>query len=171
MGLLFLVQRARPGHADLWSFQLVCLTVPFILKTSWPHDFVFLPFSQAFLASRFLERERAAPGTNAEMKRSQAGAWRAWTPNARNTVTTALLLSILFSNIVFYNLISSFANYGYLAFLFWADLFLLIASCAMLLPAVLRKSYGTHLEAGCPGGRRPRGSRRTVQISAFLCKR
>jgi hypothetical protein len=64
MGLIFLVQRARLGNADLWSFQLVFLTIPFVLKTSWPHDFVFLSFTQAFLVWKLLEEEKAAPGTD-----------------------------------------------------------------------------------------------------------
>jgi hypothetical protein len=143
MGLLFLVQRARLPHADLWSFQLVFLTIPFMLKTSWPHDFVFLPFVQAFLAWRLLDRERAAPGTATEVKRSHVSAWRAQAPDARDAVTSALLLlSILFSNIVFYNLVGSFALYGHLGFLFSADLFLLIASYVMLLPAALQAASG-----------------------------
>lgn len=138
MGLLFVVQRARLRHADLWSFQLVCLTIPFILKTSWAHDFVFLPFTQAFLAWRLLEGDWAAPGT-------ENG-----TPNAGYAVTSALLvMSILFSNIVFYNLVGSLVRYGYLAFLFWADLLLLIASYVMLLQ---RRCDRTDVEDGRPGG-------------------
>ena len=147
MGLLFLVQRARLCHADLWGFQLVCLTIPFILKTSWPHDFVFLPFTQAFLAWRLLEGERAAPGTSIGVRRFHASAWRALTPDARSAVTSALvLLSSVFSNIVFYNLVAGFVRYGYLAFLFWADLLLLVGSYVMLLPAVLRQLSGREVE-------------------------
>ncbi len=151
MGLLLLVQRARLRHADLWSFQLVCLTIPFILKTSWPHDFVFLPFCQALFAWRLLEGEGAAPGTNTGVKRSQASAGRARTLNARNAVTSALLLSILFSNIVFYNLVGDFVRYGYLAFLFWADLLLLIASYVTLLPATLGSFAGRISRTGVEG--------------------
>jgi hypothetical protein len=137
MGLLFLVQRARLRHADLWSFQLLFLTIPFILKTSWPHDFVFLSFTQAFLAWRLLEGEKAAPGTDTAGKRSQASAWRARAPGARTGVTFFLLLvSIVFSNIVFFNLFG-FVRYGFFSFLFWAGLLLLIASYVVLLPPAL----------------------------------
>jgi len=138
MALLVLVRRTRQRNDDLWSFQLVCLTIPFILKTSWPHDFVFLPFTQAFLAWRLLEGERAAPATDAGAERPLANAWRPRAPAACSVATLALLLSVLFSNIVFYNLVGGFVRYGYLAFLFWADLLLLIASYVMLLPPALR---------------------------------
>jgi hypothetical protein len=151
MGLVFLVQRARLRHADLWSFQLACLTIPFLLKTSWPHDFVFLPFTQALLAWRLLEGERAARGTDTGARPSQSTGMRARTPNARNAAASALLLSILFSNVVFYNLVCSFVSYGYLAFLFWADLLLLIASYVMLLPETLRQLRGTDVRDGRPG--------------------
>ena len=47
MGLLLMVQRARLRQAHLWSFQIVFLSIPFVFKTSWPHDFVFLPFTNS----------------------------------------------------------------------------------------------------------------------------
>lgn len=50
MGLIFLVQRTRLAYADLWSFQLTFLTIPFVLTTSWPVDLVYLAFAQSFLA-------------------------------------------------------------------------------------------------------------------------
>ncbi|MFC2146586.1 glycosyltransferase family 87 protein [Acidobacteriota bacterium] len=114
MGLIFLVQRARLRHANLWSFQLVFLTIPFVLKTSWPHDFVFLSFTQAFLVWRLLEGEKPAPGTDTAGKRSHASAC----PRARTAVTFFLLLpSIVFSNIVFFNLFGDFIRYGFYGFL------------------------------------------------------
>jgi hypothetical protein len=140
MGLLFLVQRARLRHADLWSFQVLFLTIPFILKTSWAHDFVFLSFTQALLAWRLLEGEKAAPRTDTAKKRSHASAWRERAPRARTAVTFFLLLvSIVFSNIVFFNLLGSFPRYGFFAFLFWADVLLLIALYVVLLPPALRR--------------------------------
>ena len=42
------------------------------------------------------------------------------------------------SNIFFFNLFGSFSRYGYFAFLFWADVVLLIASYMVLLPPALR---------------------------------
>jgi hypothetical protein len=140
LGLLFLIQRARLRSADLWSFQLVFLTLPFVLKTSWPHDFVFLSFAQALLAWRLVEREEAAPRTDDSGKLPHASAWRERTPRARAAVTVFLLLpSIVFSNIVFFNLFGDFFRYGFYGFLFWADLLLLTALYVELLPPALRQ--------------------------------
>ena len=62
------------------------------------------------------------------------------TPRARGAVTLFLLLpSIIVSNIVFFNLIGDRLRYGFLGFLFWADLLLLIASYVELLPPALRR--------------------------------
>ncbi len=136
MGLIFLVQRARLLYADLWSFQIVFLTIPFLLKTSWPHDFVFLPFTQAFMVWRLLEGEKAAQGTDTTEKSSKANACLL----ARTAVTFIfLLISIILSNIVFFNLFGNFSRYGFYGFLFWANLLLLIASYVLLLPPVLRR--------------------------------
>jgi hypothetical protein len=136
MGLIFLVQRARLRYADLWSFQLVFMTIPFVLKTSWPHDFVFLSFTQALIVWRLLEGEKAAPGTDTAGIRSHASACH----RARAIVTAILLLpSIAFSNIVFFNLFGDFIRYGFYGFLFWANLLLLIASYVQLLPPALQR--------------------------------
>jgi hypothetical protein len=116
MGLIYLVQRARIRYADLWSFQLVFLTIPFVLKTSWPHDFVFLSFTQALLVWRLLE-------------------------GAKKNVTLFLVLpSIVLSNMVFFNLFGDFTNYGFCGFLFWANLLLLIALYIHFLPPSLRRN-------------------------------
>ena len=93
-----------------------------------------------------LEGEGAAPGTNTGVKRSLASAGRERALNARDAVTSALLLSILDSTIVFYNLVSGFVRYGHLAFLFWVDLLLRTASYVTLLPATLREIRGTDPE-------------------------
>jgi hypothetical protein len=128
LALLFLVQRARLRHAALWSFQIVFLTIPFVLKSSWPHDFIFLPFTQALLAWHILENRSP---TTARSKPSS---------RARSTVILCLLLiSIVFSNIVFFNLLDDFPRYGFYGFLFWANLCLLIALYVELLPPALRR--------------------------------
>ena len=139
LGLLVLVQRVRLRHANLWSFQLLFLTIPFVLKTSWPHDFVFLPFAQALVAWWLLEGEEVVMETDTAAKRPQASAWRERIPRARAAVTLFLLLpSIVISNIVFFNVLGHFSGYGFCGCLFWADLLLLIASYVVLLPAILR---------------------------------
>jgi hypothetical protein len=127
LGLLFLIRRAHLRNTDLWSFQLVFLTLPFVLKTSWPHDFVFLSFTQAFLAWRLLGRP---PG----------GTWRERASRTRVGVALTLLLpSIALSNIVFFNFLGDFSRYGFYGFLLWADLLLLTALYVELLPPALRR--------------------------------
>jgi hypothetical protein len=145
MGLIFLVQRARLRRAYLWSFQLVFLTIPFVLKTSWPHDFVFLSFTQALLVWRLLEGEKAVPGVDTATKRSHASAW----PGVRAAVTFFFLLpSVVVSNIVFFNLFHDFIRYGFYGFIFWADLLLMMALYVELLPPALRRFRGTGVEYG-----------------------
>lgn len=135
MGLVVLVQRARLRYADLWSFQVLFLTIPFVLKTSWPHDFVFLSFTQAFMAWWLFEGEKVVPANGPLGKRPRVGK-RAL--HGRAVVTLALVLSVVLSNSACFALVGSFALYGFCAFLFWADLLLLIASYAILLPPALR---------------------------------
>ena len=97
--------------------------------------------AQALLAWRLVEREEAAPRTDDSGKLPHASAWRERTPRARAAVTVFLLLpSIVFSNIVFFNLFGDFFRYGFYGFLFWADLLLLIASYVVLLPPALAAS-------------------------------
>lgn len=135
MGLIFLVQRARLRMADLWSFQIVFMTIPFVLKTSWAHDFVFLSFTQALMVWWLLDGKKAARGIETAGKRSCTSEYTC----DRTAVTFFLvLLSIVFSNIVFFNLLGNFIHYGFFGFLFWANLFLLIATYVQLLPPALR---------------------------------
>lgn len=127
MGLVFLVQRSRLRGADLWSFQIVFLTIPFVLKTSWPHDFAFLSFTQALLAWRLLEGEEAA---------------RERLLRGRTAVSIVLLLvSIVFSNVFFFHLVGNFTLYGSSSFLFWANSLLLTALYLQLLPPALRRPH------------------------------
>ena len=144
MGLVFLIQRTQLRHADLWSFLLVFLMLPFVLKTSWPHDFVFLSFGQALLVWRLQDGEKAAPGTDDKGKHI-----RAMRPRARAAGALFLLLpSMFFSNIVFFNLFGDFSRYGFYGFLFWADLLLLIALYVELFPVVLRRLRGKGGDSG-----------------------
>jgi hypothetical protein len=138
VGLIFLVQRARMRRADLWSFHLVFLTIPFVLKTSWAHDFYYLSFAQALLTWRFLEGEKAAPEDDITDNQWREGAWRKQALYARMTVPLFILLSIAVSNVVFFILLDSPYRYSFYGYLFWANLLLLIASYMLLLPQALR---------------------------------
>jgi hypothetical protein len=125
MGLIFGIQRARLSHADMWSFHLIFLTIPFILATSWPVDLVYLQFGQALLAWKILEVDHAL-------------SWKYPLP-ARKVASLLLLISIMISNIVFFNLIGNRSVYGSVGFIFWANLLLLVVSYMELLPSALRQ--------------------------------
>jgi hypothetical protein len=133
--LVYLVQRAHLPHADLWSVHLLFLSIPLFLKTSWPVDLVYISFAQAFLAWQLMEGETPQPG--ARRKRLPTG-----------IMLTLLVISISLSNLVTFNLIGNYGMYGFLGFIFWADLLCLIASYILLLPLVLSptkpNSFGSY---------------------------
>lgn len=125
VGLVFLVQRARLPDANLWSVHILFLSVPFVFPTSWPVDLVYLPFAQALLVWKILEGDNTL-------------SWKHPFP-ARKVASLLLLVSIVISNIVFFNLIGDRIAYGSVGFVFWTDLFLLAVSYMELLPIALRQ--------------------------------
>ena len=125
MGFIFIIQRARLPHADLWSFHLTFLSIPFFLKTSWPVDLVYLPFAQALLVWKILEGDKTISWKHPILQRKVA--------------PLLLLVSIIISNIVFFNLIGNRITYGSVGFIFWADMLLLVVSYMELLPSMLRQ--------------------------------
>jgi hypothetical protein len=127
MVLVYLIQRARLPYADLWSVHLLFLSIPFLLKTSWPVDLVYISFAQAFLAWQLLDG--MPPQPSARRRRLSTG-----------VLLTFLVISIGLSNILTLNLIGNHRTYGFLGFIFWADLLCLIASYILLLPLVLSPS-------------------------------
>ena len=128
-GLVFLIQRARLPHANLWSVHILFLSIPFILPTSWPVDLVYLPFGQALLAWKILELDKIR-------------SWRHLLP-PRKVSSLLLLASIVISNIVFFNSIGDRVAYGTVGFIFWADLLLLVASYMEFTPSTLRQIHIT----------------------------
>ncbi|MBM3126473.1 MAG: DUF2029 domain-containing protein [Chloroflexi bacterium] len=118
-GLLYLIQRARLSHANLWSFHILFLTIPFILPTSWPVDLGYISFAQGLLTWHILE-----------VKESDTFA-------SRLPSLLMLLASIVVSNICFFNFLNDHILFGRLGFIFWSNLFLLAASYAQLLPIAL----------------------------------
>jgi hypothetical protein len=125
LGLIFLIQRSRLPHADLWIFHILFLSIPFLLKTSWPVDLVYMPFAQSLLVWKLLEGDKTL-------------SWKRPLP-ARKVASLLLLASIVISNIIFFNLIGDRVAYGSVGFIFWADLLLLVVSYMDLLPSVLQK--------------------------------
>ncbi len=138
LGLVFLLQRAHLRHADLWGFHILLLTIPFFLKTSWPHDFVFLPLTQTFVVWRLSEGRTTA--TEIEEAERLAPRMQRARPRGPGTTTMLLLVvvSMVLSNIAFFDLFG-FVRYGSFGFIFAANLLLLIVSYVLLLPAALER--------------------------------
>lgn len=134
MGLAYWIQRARLRLATVWSFQLVFLSIPFVLKSSWPHDFIFLPVAQGLLAWWLIDGDRVVLGTNTSSARHDGGK----SARARSIVRMLLILSVAISNIVFFNLFGVFDGYSFCAFLFWSNLMLLLATYIVLFSPALR---------------------------------
>jgi hypothetical protein len=124
MVLVYLIQRARLPYADLWSVHLLFLSIPFLLKTSWPVDLAYISFAQAFLIWQIIDGEHPHPDARRKKLTTRV-------------MLTLLVISIGLSNILTFNLIGNRGVYGFLGFIFWADLLCLIASYIMLLPLVL----------------------------------
>jgi hypothetical protein len=126
IGLVFGIQRLRLPPTNLWSFHILFLSIPFFYPTSWPVDLVYLPFAQALLAWKIWEGD-------------QVLSWKHPFPARKVASLLLLLVSILISNIVLFNLIGEREVYGSIGFVFWADLLLLVVTYMELLPSVLRQ--------------------------------
>jgi hypothetical protein len=132
VGLIYIIHRARLPHANLWSFHILFLSIPFVLNTSWPVDLVYISFAQGLLAWQLFDRERVAlPGTAALAEKRISP--------ARLISMLLLFVSILISNTIFFNLLNDRHNYGFYGFVFWADILLLITTYIAVLPAALRQ--------------------------------
>lgn len=141
-------QRSRLRYADLWSFQIVFLTIPFLLKTSWPHDFVFLPFTQALFVWWLRKGRTAASESDIALNRSEGSLLSRHHRFSRTRISVAfILLSVVLSNIVFFNIFGNFTSFGFCSFLFVANLLLLIALYVQLLAPL---SCGINMMAAQP---------------------
>jgi hypothetical protein len=105
----------------MWAFQknalyekqglplvAIFLVIPFVLKTSWPHYFVYLPFCQAAVLSYSITTFGVA-------------GWH------RRALIILPIFSILFSSVFFFNLFPDWIVYNSYGMLFFANAFLLIA--------------------------------------------
>ena len=105
--LIRVIQRARiPGEMLLSAITLF-LSIPFILSTSWPHYFVFLPFCQAALYIQIRSLHR----------------------NMQYNLIPALLisLSVILSSVFILDLFSGIMVYYEVGMLFLSNLLLLSA--------------------------------------------
>jgi hypothetical protein len=60
MALCLVVRRRAPFAADYWCFVLISTALPFVVATSWPHYFVFLPVCLWFLAGELAQTTHTA---------------------------------------------------------------------------------------------------------------
>lgn len=104
--LLFRLLRRRKEHEPIWALTLSLLATPFILRTSWPHYFAFLPFVQVFV------------GIHLFRGREQGRVIKA-------AGVALLSASVLFSSLFFFRLFPHWSRYASAGYLFFANLFLL----------------------------------------------
>jgi hypothetical protein len=104
-----LAGRNLPRRTE-WAFCLIFLSIPFALKTSWPHDLAYLPFCQAFVLTQLSSGGRSRPG--------------------RWALAGLVLVSVVLSSPLLFPLLSRphVASRG--GYLFLADAVLLLAAYA-----------------------------------------
>jgi len=112
------IRRALPGAGTL-SFVVLSLSIPFFAPTSWPHYFSYLPFCQGFLALS-VPREPTA--------------------GRRVVLASTVLLSVLLSNVIFFNLWGDWRAYAAGGTLFVSNFLLLIGVYATVLPQLAGSS-------------------------------
>jgi alpha-1,2-mannosyltransferase len=100
-----LIRRNTEDDA-IWGFALILLSLPFVVSSSWPHYFVYLPYLQAFFVGDLLAK--------------------GMTP-ARTTVLTFVLLpSIAMSSMLIFFKVGQWYGYASDSYLFLANLLLLL---------------------------------------------
>lgn len=115
--LLLLYRLTRTGWRNEMglAFALLFTSIPFVVETSWPHYFVFLPFCQATVADAMWD-EGGAPSE----------LWKAIVP---------VLPSALLSSAVVLNLTGHWTTYSHYGFLFLSSTWL----TALIYLRILRK--------------------------------
>ncbi len=125
-----LFMRGREEGGEDTELFLCCglLCLPFILKTSWPHYFVYLPYCQVTALVRLRRTSRGNP--------------------ARAAVTTAVVLSMILGTVPMLNAAGGYGPYNGAALLLVADVLLLPA--LLLRKARLGQSAPTEAEPSIP---------------------
>jgi hypothetical protein len=119
ISLAYLMARKKIEDDSIWAFVLCFASLPFVLWTSWPHYFAYLPFCQVFVGMTLF-------GSNARHR-------------LLSRVKTILLLipSVMLSNIVFFNILDDRMTYVRSGCLFFANLSLLILVYWQTIPGLL----------------------------------
>lgn len=111
---MILLARRKIDDAVLWAAVLVLLSIPFMLRTSWPHYFVYLPFVQLLVARVMLAQPRRR--------------------GARLFEWGALVLSLALGSVLGFALAPDWKAYGYWGCLFFANAILQVVVGARVLP-------------------------------------
>jgi hypothetical protein len=112
MAVLWMTRRRRELGQCVLSLTMLFLSLPFIIKTSWPHYFSYLPFCQVAVL------------THALSYRSANAFWK-------GPLISLPLLSIACSSVFVFDAFPNWQAYSASGMLFFADLLLLV--CVYLL--------------------------------------
>lgn len=122
---VFILMRKEIERYLTWAYIFLFVSLPFLISTSWPHYFVFLPFCQAVLAHSLL--------TSAEVR---------WIKLLKGGLL--LLPSVFISSAFFFNIVGDWIVYSTFGALFFANLFILVLAYLQIIPQLkmeTRHSY------------------------------
>ncbi len=107
IGLIWTIQKRHAQNALALSVSLLFLSLPFIIQTSWPHYFVYLPFCQAAALVQIMQFQKTGKGFK---------------------LTLALTsLSCMASSLFAFNLFPGWSDYNKIGMLFISNFLLLLA--------------------------------------------
>ena len=122
LGLLWIIQRIETRGKVTLSAALIFLTLPFLLQTSWPHYFVYLPLCQAGLFSCIVR----LPSDDRIRGKMSGG-----TEGSERTCMTALCATVVcsaaLSSVFVFNLFPHWTVYSRYGILFISDFLALLA--------------------------------------------
>lgn len=107
MAILWLMQRRTFRNQYVLSLVLIFLSLPFVIKTSWPHYFSYLPFCQIATLAHLISSHRAL------------SSWR------EAILLLLPLLSIACSSVFVFDVFSHWSTYSAFGMVFLANLLLL----------------------------------------------
>ena len=113
LALIYRLLRNQIYRCDLLAFQLLSLSLPFLLQTSWPHYFAYLPFAQLLMLLISIEKLR---------DNHPPSHW--WFGCIAIILAST---SIIFSSVIFMSFFPNWISYSSKGFLFFSDAVLLLA--------------------------------------------
>jgi len=116
--LSYALVRWKVEDESLWVFLVLFTSLPFVIETSWPHYFVYLPFAQVW-AWRGLR----SFGINA------SASWTRW---------SFLVPSMILSSSLFFILLNNRQFYSYYGFLFFANLLVVLSVYVQVVSILLQ---------------------------------